>query len=168
MRPLSSGSPPGERSTQGLSEVGRSILSDLDTLVAAIVSRIRSDPNLTMAAGLRTSQVSDHLSTFLADVAGALSVVEESSGKPSPLLADAMEIQRLVSERHGAQRARLGWTESSLRREFMIIREELDRVVQRSVPRPGPLRSEDAIGVVNRFIDQAEYVSVRALERETH
>ncbi len=168
-RPLSSLPPLADRSMQGLSDVGKSILSDLETLVAAIVSRIRSDPNLPVAAGLRTSQVSDHLSTFLADVAGALAIVEEVSGKASPLLADAMEIQRLVSERHGAQRARLGWTESSLRREFMIIREELNRAVQRAVPRNGPLQSEDAIAVVNRFVDQAEYVSVRALEREgTH
>lgn len=156
-----------ERQLQGLCEVGTTVLSQIEPLVAGIVARIRTDPATRMAAGLRTSQVTDHLSTFLADVAGALAVVEESSGKPSPLLADALEIQRLISERHGAQRARLGWNESAMRREFMIIREELERVVRAAVPASGVLKVDDAIATVNRFVDQAEYVSVRTLERET-
>jgi hypothetical protein len=76
-----------------------------------------------------------------------------------------MEIQRLVAERHGAQRARLGWTEAAMRREFMIIREELERVVRASVPPQGPVREGDAVAIVNRFVDQAEYLGVRALEK---
>jgi signal transduction histidine kinase len=89
---------------------------------------------------------------------------DEFAGQPTPLLADATEIQRLVSERHGTQRARLGWTESAIRREFMIIREELERVVQRGFRHGRRLQVEDAIAVLERFIDQAEYVAVRALE----
>ena len=157
--------PVSPRDLKGLGEVANSVLQQLSPVVATVVERIRSDPALSMAAGLRTSQVTDHLSTLLADIAGALIVVEEAAGEASPLLADAMEIQRLVAERHGAQRARLGWTEASLRREFMIIREELDRVVRKSVPVPGPLQVADAITIVNRFVDQAEYLGVRALEK---
>jgi hypothetical protein len=153
------------REVKGLCEVAHGVLSQLAPLVEVVVERVRSDPTLPMAAGLRTSQVADHLSTLLADVAGALLVVEEAAGEPSPLLADAMEIQRLVAERHGAQRARLGWTEGPMRREFMIIREELERVVRRSVPAQGVLRAADAMATVNRFVDQAEYIAVRALEK---
>jgi hypothetical protein len=119
---------------------------------------------MPMAAGLRTSQVTDHITTLLADIAGALTVIGEAGGEMSPLLADAVEIQRLVAERHGLQRARLGWTEASLRREFMIIREEVESVVRGAVPTGGPLAVSDAVGIVNRFVDQAEYLSVRALE----
>ncbi len=155
-----------ERQLEGLCEVGTSILAQLEPTVTTIVGRIRADPAIRMAAGLRSSQVADHLSTFLADIASALAVVEESSGRPSPLLADAMEIQRLISERHGAQRGRLGWTEAALRREFMIIREEIERLVRQGVPAGGTLAAHDAIATVNRFLDQAEYVTVRALERE--
>jgi signal transduction histidine kinase len=153
------------RALKGLGEVQNGLLTELAPLVAAVVGRLRSDPALPMAAGLRTSQVADHLTTLLADIAGALLVVEEAAGEPSTLLADAMEIQRLVSERHGAQRARLGWTEAALRREFMIIREEIERVVRRYVPPQGPLKAADAIATVNRFIDQSEYLGVRALEK---
>ena len=152
------------RDLKGLCEVSSGVVSQLAPMVEIVVGRIRADP-ICMAAGLRTSQVSDHLTTLIADIAGALLVVEEAAGEPSPLLADAMEIQRLVAERHGAQRARLGWTEAAMRREFMILREELERVVRKSVPKPGPLQSTDAINIVNRFVDQAEYLSVRALEK---
>jgi hypothetical protein len=149
-----------------LPEVANGLLSQLPALVKLVVERIRSDPMLRMAAGLRTSQVADHLSTLLADIANALVIVDEAEQEPTSLLADAMEIQRLVSERHGAQRARLGWTEAAMRREFMIIREELEGVVRRSVPpKQEPHEVAHAVATVSRFIDQAEYVSVRALEK---
>jgi hypothetical protein len=153
------------REVKGLGDIARGILSELVPLVEVVVERIRSDPNLPMAAGLRTSQVADHLSTLVADVASALVLVEETAGEQSPLLADAMEIQRMVSERHGTQRARLGWTEAAMRREFMIIREELEHVVRRFLPPDGPLHAADAVATVNRFVDQAEYLGVRSLEK---
>jgi hypothetical protein len=153
------------RNLVGLCDLSEQFLAQLGTLVSAVVGRIRFDPALSMAAGLRTSQVTDHLTTLLADIAGALVVIEESGGEMSPLLADALEIQRLVAERHGAQRARLGWTEAALRREFMIIREEVEGVVRRALPGGSPLLAKDAVAIVNRFVDQAEYLSVRALER---
>ena len=157
----------GPRDLTGLCEVSEGLLSEMQPLVRVIVDRIRCDPTLPMAAGIRTSQVSDHLSTLIADIAGALLVVEEVGGEPSSLLADAMEIQRLIAERHGAQRAKLGWTEAALRREVMIIREEMEKVVRRYVPAKGPLHPIDALRTVNRFLDQAEYLSVRALEKES-
>jgi signal transduction histidine kinase len=153
------------REVKGLGDVARGMLSQLAPLAEVVVERIRGDSTLPMAAGLRTSQVTDHLNTLLADIAGALLVVEEAAGEPSPLLADAMEIQRLIAERHGVQRARLGWKEASMRREFMIIREELERVVRRFVPLQGPLQASDAVAAVNRFVDQVEYISVQSLEK---
>ncbi|MBA3559111.1 MAG: PAS domain S-box protein [Gemmatimonadaceae bacterium] len=153
------------RDLRGLGEVAKGMLSQLSPLIELVVGRIRCDPTMPMAAGLRTSQVTDHLSTLLADIADALLVVEEAAGDPSSQLEDAMEIQRLVAERHGAQRARLGWTEAAMRREFMIIREELERVVRGSVPADGALDAGEAVATVNRFIDQAEYLAVRAFEK---
>jgi hypothetical protein len=157
--------PAARREVRGLADVARGLLSQLAPLVEVMVERLRSDPTLPMAAGLRTSQVSDHLPTLLADIAGALIIVEEAAGEPSSMLAGAMEIQRLVAEQHGAQRARLGWREASMRREFMIIREELERVVRRSVSTQGVPHPVDAVAAVNRFVDQAEFIAVRALEK---
>jgi hypothetical protein len=91
-------------------------------------------------------------------------VMEEAKGASSPTLADAVEIQRLISERHGAQRHRLGWNESDVRREFMVVREELENLVRNASEFGDPLPVEDGIAVIGRFLDQAEYVAVRALQ----
>jgi hypothetical protein len=99
----------------------------------------------------------------LADIGGALVAMEDLGGEASPLLADATEIQRLVSERHGLQRSRLGWSESALRREFMIIREEVERVIRNAAKETTPLPVEEGVAVIGRFLDQSEYAAVKAL-----
>ncbi|MDB4907749.1 MAG: sensor protein [Gemmatimonadetes bacterium] len=159
--------PAPPRAVKGLGKVADGILSHLTPLVDGVVERIRCDGAIPMAKGLRTSQVSDHLTTLFADIAGALLVVEEADGEPSALLADAMEIQRLVSERHGTQRARLSFTETAMRREFMIIREELEHVARRAMPNADMLQAADVMATVSRFVDQSEYLAVRAMEQAT-
>ncbi|HEY1953252.1 MAG TPA: ATP-binding protein [Gemmatimonadaceae bacterium] len=152
-----------QREVEGLGEVGRALLSVTEKTVEAIVERIKCDPHLALASGLKFSQLADHLASLLADVGGALVVMEESSGQSSPTLADAVEIQRLISERHGTQRQRLGWNESALRREFMIMREEIELAIRKASEFGDPLPVEDGIAVIGRFLDQAEYIAVRAL-----
>ena len=148
----------------GLADVGGALLAGMDATLESIVGRIRTDSNLAIAAGLKNSQIADHLTTFLADVAGALIMIEESGGKHSSMLADGIEIQRLISERHGTLRAKLGWTESDLRREFMIIREELERAVLTHLGEAQRSRVADAVAVLNRFVDHSEFVAVRSLD----
>jgi hypothetical protein len=155
------------RDVKGLSRVGRALLDAMEQTVENVVARIRNDPSLSVAAGLKFSQVADHFPALFADVAGVLIAIEELRGQPSPMLADATEIQRLVSERHGMQRHRLGWTESALRREFMIVREELERAIRDASDPGDPLPVEDGIGVIGRFLDQSEFVAVRALTAAT-
>jgi signal transduction histidine kinase len=152
-----------QRDVEGLGDVGRAVIKSMEITVERIVDRVRGDPNLSVAAGLKFSQLADHLAALLADVGGALVVMEETNGLASPTLADAVEIQRLISERHGAQRQRLGWTESAVRREFMIVREEIERVVRDTSEFGDPLPVEDGLAVVGRFLDQSEYIAVRAL-----
>lgn len=149
---------------EGLARIGRVLLAQVESLVETVVDRVRWDENVTMASGLKFSQVADHLAALLADLGGALILMEEARGSASATLADAVEIQRLISERHGAQRQRLGWTESALRREFMILREEIARVIRTASEFGDPLPVEDGLTVLGRFIDQAEYVAVRALK----
>jgi len=148
---------------EGLSEIGRAMLRALEGTVETIVERVSSDPNLEVAAGLSFSQLADHLAAMLADVGGALLVMEDARSMASPMLADAVEIQRLIAERHGAQRQRLGWNEAALRREFMIVREELENVVRRAADGADSVPIEDRVTVIGGFLDQAEYIAVRTL-----
>ncbi|HJQ12672.1 MAG TPA: ATP-binding protein [Gemmatimonadaceae bacterium] len=153
-----------QQEVEGLGKVGRVLVTQMESLIETIVNRVRWDESLTIAAGLKFSQLADHLGSLLADLGGALIIMEEARGSGSATLADAVEIQRLISERHGAQRQRLGWTEAALRREFMIVREEIARVVRTASEFGDPLPVEDGLMVLGRFLDQAEYVAVRALK----
>ena len=156
----------GDRQVRGLAEIANKVLAELEPILCRIVASIRSDRVIRPARDLRTSQVADHLSSLIADMLSSLAVIEEASGRPSQILADAVEIQRVVADRHGAQRARLGWNEQAIRREFAIIREELTRLIQEAVPAGGELTVSEATRSLGRFVDQAEHVAVRALNRE--
>jgi signal transduction histidine kinase len=162
--PIASETVTAEPQVEGLGTIGRVLIAQMDSLIETIVNRLRWDESVTMSAGLKFSQLADHLGSLLADVGGGLVIMEEAQGSPSGTMADAVEIQRLISERHGAQRQRLGWTEAALRREFMIVREEIGRVVRTASEFGDPLPVEDGLTVLGRFLDQAEYVAVRALK----
>jgi signal transduction histidine kinase len=148
---------------EGLGDIGLVLLNSIEKTVERVVDRLAGDPSLDVAGGLKFSQLADHLAALLADVGGALVVMEEAKGAHSSTLADAVEIQRLISELHGAQRQRLGWSEAVLRREFMILREELGLLVRSASEFGEPLPVDDGIAVIGRFLDQAEYIAVRAL-----
>jgi len=148
---------------RGLGEVGDALLREIESVVDTFVERLRSEPVADGARDLRFSQLADHVSTLVADMAGALLVLEESAGQPSPLLDDGADIRRLVAERHGQQRARLRWSEEDLRREYAVLREEVQRAVRRCFSRDDDERVLEAAVVVGRMLDEAERWSVRAL-----
>jgi hypothetical protein len=155
------------RGTGGLAAIGDALLHDLEPLLDAFVARLRAECPTPAARTLKFSQLADHLGSYIADLAGLLLVLEEAEGRPSSMISDAADIHRLVAGRHGAQRARLGWSEEALRCEYGILRGEVERVIracERFVERSAV---EEALGVLTRFLSQAERESVRALVRTT-
>jgi hypothetical protein len=80
---------------------------------------------------LSSAQLDDRTASVLADITQTLVVVEAAGSGPSEMLRDSTAIQRLVADRHGAFRARLGWHESELAREFVILREEIEFAIRR-------------------------------------
>lgn len=153
-----------EPQVKGLAEAGEALLRELEPILDAFVKRLRTDEVLHLARGLQFSQLADHIGTLLADVFTALVALEESAGQPSMLVADGSDIQNFIAERHGAQRARLGWDEDATRREHAILREEVQRTLRRLfLPRPG--HANEAGAVLERLLEQSEAVSLRALVR---
>jgi hypothetical protein len=150
---------------QGLSDVGQRLLRELPSLIDTFVSRLRAEAMVPGALTLRSSQLADHVACYVADVAGMLVAIEEARGQPSKLVMDGAEIQLFVAERHGAQRARLGWTRDALQREWAILREEIDHLIRRSAGTLPESAVAEAHIVLERVLEQAEDGSVRALER---
>jgi hypothetical protein len=140
-------------------------MRDLAMLLDVFVTRLRAECPSPSAAGLKFSQLADHVASFLADLAGMLIVLEETDGQPSTALTDAADIHRLVASRHGAQRARLRWTEEAIRCEYRILSEELERVVRRRGGAIGATAVDESLAVVARLLSQAEATSLRAFAR---
>lgn len=164
-----------DSSVEGLGEIGDALLADLDTIVDNILRAIRHpERGVPAATDLRDSQVIDHLPTLLADLANTLVVLEESGGAPSPMLRDSAEIQRLLGERHGAQRAQLGWALDAMQREYRIVLEELRRAVRARFGHvPEGARDDDRHGrgtaavdvILVRLLEQIERASVAGFTR---
>ena len=150
---------------RGLAEIGELVLRELDHLVEGLVARFRNDDLAPAAKALRFSQLADHFPSYLADLGGMLITIEEAGGEPSALLVDAAEIHRVIAERHGVQRARLGWSVDGVRREYAILRDELSHAVGRGVRATPNASADEALAILKRVIEQSETASVRGWHR---
>ena len=150
-----------EQRPRGLAEAGEALREGIDSLMERFVRRLVEDPLVPVAAGLARADLEDHNPVFLADVAQALVALGDSDTDVAALVRDGTEIQRVISELHGAQRARLGWSEDALRREFQVLREEVDAAVRRNAP--SGTEVDDALRLLARFLGYAERTSLRAL-----
>jgi signal transduction histidine kinase len=156
--------PAARAPAQGLAEVGEALLGATGSVVREFVTRVRSANLGSTAHALRFSQIADHVGTYVADISSILIALDESRGRPSTLLADGTEIQRLVAERHGTQRARLGWSNDDLIREWQILGEEIERVIKQRF-RGNSAGVRESMAVLRRFVEQGETLSCRALAR---
>jgi PAS domain S-box-containing protein len=158
-----------------LQGVADSVLAETERILHAYVARLRSDPGTPSARAMGEDQIEDHLASFLADIASTLRTIDGPSlgpqGEVTASMRDSSAIQRVVSERHGMQRARLGWTEQEVRREFTILREELFAAVRRraAIDIPGPKtegrlgEAERALELLAKFLSIAERFSLQSM-----
>ena len=144
----------------GLGAVGRAVVRVAEPAAADLGARLREDPLLRNGQETDRVQLENHTATFLVDIGLALVTLDEGGAEPE-LMRDGTEIQRLIAHRHGAQRARLGWTEEDLHREFQMLREILAPLVRRQATHAEGVQMDDALGVLDRLLQQAEVVSVR-------
>jgi PAS domain S-box-containing protein len=158
--------PRAPHSVAGLGEVGRAVVRVAEPAVAELGRRLREDAAVRHTDANR-AQLENHTATFLVDIGLALVTLDEGGGEPE-LMRDGTEIQRLIAERHGAQRARLGWSEEDLCREFQLLREILRPLVVAEAARSAEAEVDDALGVLERLLHQAELISVRGLRNARH
>jgi signal transduction histidine kinase len=153
--------------TRGLRAVGDALMHEIEAILDAFVARLHEEPLTPIAAKLKYSQLADHVGAMLADIASALVTLEDSEGTPTMLLSDAADLQRFIADRHGMQRARLGWTSQALARQHVILREETERAVRRCFAGSDfSAQVDEALRIVNRYLEQGAETSKRALERE--
>jgi PAS domain S-box-containing protein len=149
----------------GLARVADALREQNGRICRDFLARLRREPPAASIETLTDAQLLDHIGTLLADIAASLLALDESAGGLSPLIADGTAIQRVVAERHAAQRIASGWTTGSLRREYAILGEETERAIRRTVSTADGAPLDDAITVMGRLLEQAEHIAVKAAEK---
>jgi hypothetical protein len=144
---------------EGLADVGRILQARLASIVASFARRLRADPQTPLAAGMSDAALLDHAPVFVADLAGIMMKLDRSAGDAA-VLREAGDLQGIIAAKHGADRARRGWTASALRREFEILQREIARVIRESVP---PSDLGGVLGILDRLIEGARRASLRSL-----
>jgi len=135
----------------------------LDEILDAYVERLRNDPATPRARRMRRPELEDHALTLLSDIAQTLLIVTEAGRDASKLLTDGSAIQRTIAEYHGRRRREQGWTETAVRRDHQLLREELERAVRtRLRGRASNAGVEEAVQLLLRLVSNAESVSVNA------
>lgn len=112
--------------------IADALIQELEPMVGRYLERLRLDPFTLSARNLPPSRIEDHLVSFIADLAATLDSWEVADRELTDSLLDSSAIQRTIASKHGEQRARLGWQEEEVRREYVIIEEELTAVIRRT------------------------------------
>jgi hypothetical protein len=151
-----------------LGELAEVLLMELDRIANDYVEGLRANPStLPNVEQLTDEQLRDHLQTWLADVAQSLFVLQSAVADPSELMRDSTEIQRVISDRHGSQRYRLGWTAEALACEFRVLRRVLRSVVAEHLDSRSVAEVESAQAVIAGFVQHSEQISLRGLQHAT-
>jgi signal transduction histidine kinase len=140
------------------------IMRRIVPIVDGYVDRLRSDPELSLAAS--DFELRDTAFTLVSVLAGLLAASGEYGSDPmSGAIRDGGSIHRFVSELHGAQRHRIGWGEDALRRDYAALCEALTDELRRFAP-PG-LDVEATAELVGRVLERAENASRRGWHSAT-
>jgi len=161
----------GEIPATSFRRAGQAILMELERVVSSFVGRLRIDPEVPTAHVQDQAVLEDHLATFVADLAQSLVAMDPNSDVEDSDLQTSRQIQGAVAARHGQQRAGLGWSEENLRREYGILREELQAALKRRTP-PGAKAAQGVQEALGGFLDRSEATCLAnfraALESERH
>lgn len=160
-----------ERYAKGIAELGTQMFDEVDSIIRKYAKQLSGKSGVRAAGHLSRSELEDHAAAFVTDIVQSLVVVEDDDGGPSAVMRDGTALRRLISERHGAQRQRLGWTEDDLEREFSILRAAvfaaLRRVARNSAKPELQKQRSAAQSVIAKLLDKAEETSLRGYRSST-
>jgi signal transduction histidine kinase len=132
------------------------LAAEAETVAERYVAAMRADGRFPGARTLPEVQLRDHATPFVGLIAAQLMIIGETRGEAPELLGDGAQVQRVMAELHGAQRHRLGWSESDIEREDPLLIAEIERVFQGALSRESPSSaSTDGTGEQNTSSEAA-------------
>jgi signal transduction histidine kinase len=149
-----------------LTRLAEGLVAEVVPLVHSWVARLRTDAAIPDVERLPDVELEDHAATLVTDVALALRFLDGTAGALPTSIRDGTAIMNVIGERHGAQRARLGWTESALARECAMLAEEVDGTLGRIGTNVSAGAIEQARRAAARLLEQAMRVSLGGFRLE--
>jgi len=116
-----------------LHAVGVRLASDAEAVAERYVAALRGNQNFPGVLELPTVQLRDHATSFVSLLASQLMIIGETRGQSPDLLRDGGQLQRMTADLHGAQRYRLGWSETDIKRETGILLADILRTLETAV-----------------------------------
>ena len=148
-----------DRDAEGLEFLSAHLLGRLRAIMETYVDRLRRDGAIPRAREASVVELRDHVPHFISGVASLLSHAGHAGSEVSEVLRGGNAIQRLTLELHGAQRRRLGWSETAVRRDLELLRHVIETDIRRVAPKRKNL--EEAFEVLDRLFEQAERISLQ-------
>ncbi|MEO6526670.1 MAG: ATP-binding protein, partial [Gemmatimonadaceae bacterium] len=143
--------------------MGELLGSESRTIVRRVVARLRADPDVPPAS---QAELEDHLGSLVTDLAQLLVIIDAGpAGHAGPLIADGSRIQRMITELHGAQRRRLGWTSALTEREFDYLADEAADALRRRAPDHADLPVDDTVVLLRALLGEAKAIGRRGFDR---
>ncbi|HEV2736048.1 MAG TPA: ATP-binding protein, partial [Longimicrobiaceae bacterium] len=144
---------------RGSAAVGSLLLEGAGEVAGRYVRRLRELRPVPHVDELPDPVLRDHAVALVADLAETLILLEVSPRHAAEMLRDGYAIQRTISDRHGTQRQRIGWTEEAMEEEFRILREEVERAAREAAGRSPGADPEAVVELLTTFLRQAGFVS---------
>ena len=141
-----------------LVDLSKTMLTRVKHALDAYTESVRAS-DLPHVDSIRDVQIKDHSAPLLADIIYSLEVVGLAGGRSPDLLRDGSEIQRLISDLHGAQRYRLGWLEQHVAHDVQLLHAGI--LAQLDAIEAGDEVKSRARELLNRLMRVAEQISIR-------
>jgi hypothetical protein len=150
----------------GLVIAGDFLIEQAREIVRDWMLRLRASVLPRRASELDDVQLEDHAATMLTNIGLAMRTIGASGSDGADTMRDGNEILRVIAERHGAQRNRLGWNEEEIDAEVVALRGVTEALlhrrmadqseeVRRSIP--------EVQALLSQLLEQAARISRRAL-----
>jgi len=139
--------------------VAQTLLNRIDDIAGSYVQRVRADDGVPDLSAVNEAHIRDHADTVVTEIVRAAQLLAETKGRASDLLRDGAEIQRLLAELHGAQRYRLGWTESEIARDVDLLSQQMVDTIG-SID-ADPQAADFTVDIVRKIMEQWKQTSIR-------
>jgi hypothetical protein len=147
--------------------LGELLMREIRNVMAQTLTRLRDSPVVPTHA--RTdAELEDHGASFIHEIALAVRTMGEATGESAARLRDGTAIMALVAERHGAQRAGLGWPEAAIHDEFRILDDVLRTTMHQVASAEGtPAYTTERVStIVAQLLEQGKRLSVSGYRLE--